>query len=162
MSPDSPAQLKSALDALPRKRQAFVRAFVTGDDGSGHNRFVGTAAARSAGYAKPESESTRLLKIAEVQAAISELLTEYTLSPGETLMLLREDAVRSDDDVIRVAARAAEDAGVPAGASMVSALISSRTTARTNLAKHHGLLTDKVQFEGEFPVLRILRMGDEN
>lgn len=149
---DSQAQPKP----LTRKQEAFVLAYI------GEARWNATEAARIAGYKKPNPEGSRLLAKASIAARVSEALEERKLSADQVLILLREDAIRNEDDILCLAKRAADTAGVPAGASTVSALMSARTTARTNLAKAHGLLTEKHEIDAniEIPVFHILR--DEN
>jgi phage terminase small subunit len=92
----TPAQ-RAALDALPPKRRAFVLAFTA--EGGGN----ATAAARSAGYAKPTVEGSRLLRIANVWAAVEALRI-----PAEDAKVLSIDALRElwtkwahDDDAKR-------------------------------------------------------------
>lgn len=80
-----------------------------------------------------------------IRARIEELLVNEARSRGETLLLLSEDAMRTDDEILEIAERAP---GQAAAASVVSGLIAARTTARGHLAKAHGLLTERKEISG--------------
>lgn len=149
---ESPTQPKP----LTAKQRRFVDAYV------GEARFNASRAALDAGYADAR-EGWRLLKNAEVRARIEEILEAEAMSRAETLSVLTEDALRTDDDILDIAERAP---GVAAQASAVSALISARTTARTNLAKAHSLLTERKEISGPgggpIPIQAIeVVLGDE-
>lgn len=126
-SPDQPK--------LTGKRLAFVEAYL------GDAQFNATRAAQLAGYAHPGQQGHDLLKKLEIAAAIDRRMAELALTSDIALTLLRQDALRSDTDILDVAASAP---GAAAGAAAVSALVSARSTARTNLLKVHGLLSSQV------------------
>jgi len=130
---DGAGQLK-----LKGKRALFVDAYL------GSAQFNASEAARIAGYANPANEGWRLRRNEDISEAISEALRELKLDEDAALALVQQDALRTDADILTLAAKAFTQAGIPAGASMVSALVSSRTTARTNLLKAHGILTDRL------------------
>ena len=120
---------------LTAKQQRFVDAYL------GEARFNGTEAARIAGYAKPMQQAHENLRKPDIQRVIERVLQEAELTREVVLALVQEDAMRTDEDVIRLASKAPS---VPATASAISAFMNARTTARTNLLKVHRLLTDKV------------------
>jgi len=124
----------------------------------GEARGNATEAARVAGYAKPMQEGWRLLRKAEIHARIDEVLRSLALSREEVLALLAEDARRTDVEIL---ATAREANSVPAEAATISALVSARTTARTNLAKAHGLFTENLNVSGSLTrEYVIVREGD--
>ena len=123
------------IPRLTGKRRAFADAYL------GACRFNATRAAEAAGYASPAVEGSRLLRIAKVATYIEFHLSQAALSRDQVLALVRDDALRSDEDILALAERAP---GVPAKASTISSLLSARTTARTNLLKASGALTDKI------------------
>lgn len=96
--------------ALTGKQYAFVAAYL------GDARFNATEAARRAGYATPMQEGWRLLRKAEIQAAIQSWRDETKAIAIANL----EYRVRQLDDMERryadlIAARAADMAGEAAG-----------------------------------------------
>lgn len=127
---DPKGQLK-----LTGKQKAFADAYV------GVARFNGSEAARMAGYAQPVVQASENLRKPNIRAYISEILREQELTSEVIMALVEEDAKRSDADILSLAAKAPS---VPASASAISAFLSARTTARTNLLKVHNILTDKV------------------
>jgi phage terminase small subunit len=124
---------------LKDKRQAFVDAYL------GEARFNASEAARLAGYSKPGAEGHRLLKNADVRARIDDAVAAIAVSRDELLTLLADDARMTTQDIIR-ASMSANSA--PAESSVISSLLGARTAARHVLAKHYGLLTEKVQMSG--------------
>ena len=143
--PDSPSRQPTESDQLPAltgKRKKFVDLYLGADESV--PAFNATAAARALGYRFPRQEGSRLLSDVDVRAHTDAALRASGVSRDVALALVADDATRSLEDI--VAASRTVSPG-PAESSMISALLSSRTTARTNLAKAHGLLTDKHQVD---------------
>lgn len=95
-----------ALTALPAKRRAFVLAYLACLNKS--------EAARRARYASPGQEGHRLLKNAEIQAAIRLGLAEQTMPAEEVLARLTMFATASLEDFIALPLEeGAEDTPLP-------------------------------------------------
>lgn len=142
MVPDSTPQPKK-LPKLTSKQQRFVDAYC------GEARFNASEAVRLAGYRtkNPNDLGYQLRHTPHVRARIDERLAEIALNASEVLVMLRQDATRRDDEIVDLAREADRAGGKGAGASMVSALVSARSAATQQLAKAHGLLTDKYQVD---------------
>ena len=130
------------LPALTGKRKKFVDLYLGADEAV--PAFNATAAARAVGYATPRQEGSRLLSDANVRAHVDAALRASSASRDVALALVADDAFRSIDEIIQASRKVSPG---PAESSVISSLLSSRTTARTNLAKAHGLLTDKHQVD---------------
>lgn len=128
------------MAGLTTKQEAFVWAYI------GPAGFNASEAVRIAGYKtkNPDVLGYQLRNTSYIRERIDEVLAQIAGSAQESLYLVWQDATRSDRDILRLASQASDDAGVPAGASTISALVSSRTTARASLLKAHGLLTDRL------------------
>jgi phage terminase small subunit len=128
---------------LTDRQQRFVDAYV------GPAALNASEAVRLAGYKtkNPNDLGYQLRNAPHIRARIDAALNANALTAPEVLILLRRDATRSDAEVLELAAAADEQAGKGAGASMVSSLVSARSTAIQNLARAHGLLTDKQQVD---------------
>jgi phage terminase small subunit len=154
----TPAQRKRT-PKLTDKQQRFVDLYCGADGGKA--LLNASKAVLLAGYQtkNPGDVGYQLRKNPLIRARIEEYIGSSAISRDEAVLLLADDARRSDRDILDTATMT----GGPASeAATISSLFSARTTARTNFAKLHGLLTDNVHVDGEFPVLRILRMGEED
>lgn len=138
---------------LTAKQKAFVLAYV------GEARFNASEAARIAGYADRTS-GPRLLSNANISSRVREELESLALTAEQNLSLVREDALKTDEEIIRTAAKAFEDAGIPAGASMISSLVTARTSARTNLLRVHGNLANRLDVKHSGRVDHVHRMPE--
>lgn len=135
-------------DTLPKlqaKRQKFVDLYLGAGKDDGVPPWNATAAARAAGYAKPMQEGHRLLRNADIRAHIDAALQESGISRDVALALIVDDATLDLSDIFKASRQVSQG---PAESSVISSLISARTTARTNLAKAHGLFTENVNLSG--------------
>jgi phage terminase small subunit len=153
---------KSAYDALSDRHKVFVDTYVS-------NRWNATAAARAAGLKHPEVQGCRLLRNVKVRAAIDERLAEYKLTANETLALISDQAKGTLEDFLdgsnELDLKQARERG------KLHLVRKFKTTVRTDkegetsvtkelelynaqealslLARHHGLLNDKVKVDAE-------------
>jgi phage terminase small subunit len=118
----------SALDALPPKRRAFVLELVGKAAGNA------TEAARSAGYAKPGEEGYRLLKNAQVAAALSELRSK------------RENAKIATAEELRQFWTSVQRGEIPPDGS---AALRDRIKASELLGKSQAMFLDRVEHSGQ-------------
>jgi len=144
---DSPAQPK-----LTTKQRLFVEYFL------GECEYNASAAARKAGYKSPYVEGARLLASANIQAYIDTIFADVGHTRSIAIGMVLQDATRTDADILAVAARAPS---IPATASVASSLISARTTARTHLAKAHGLLADRLNVKHSGRVDHVVRVPQQ-
>lgn len=151
---DSPGQTET-LPKLTAKQRQWVSWFLGGGDGS--CRWNATAAAREAGYKFPNVEGPKNLVNPSIAAHIADTLASAGLTPEIVTALVVEDATKSDADILALAAKAPS---VPATASAISAFVSARTTARTNLLKIHNILSDKVNIRHSGRVDHVHRNPD--
>lgn len=145
---DSNEQAK--LSPLERR---FVDAYI------GDAHFNATQAARIAGYTEKSAGQMgfRVKNRPNVRARIREALEEATLTREELLKVVAEDASRSDYQILDEARRLNSEI---VASSLVSGLISSRTTARTNLMKAYGMFTENVNVSGSLRREIVLVDGD--
>ncbi len=104
---------RAALDALPPKRRAFVLAYVGECQGNG------TAAARLAGYQKPDVEAARLLVMAKVAAAVEAIRRpseEAAIASIEEQRQFWTSVQRADEQAMRDRLKASELLGKSHGA----------------------------------------------
>lgn len=166
---------QSAFDRLTTHQQAYVLAYV------GEARFVGRRAAEIAGYSWLD-EGSRLKRIPDIRQAIDDLLAERALTATETLDQLREIATGAVDELlvqcgsgVRIDLKRLVRAGK---AHLVKSVkktkngweveFYSRHEALRDLARHHGLMKDRVEHSGKVEVgisfedaVRELRAADE-
>ena len=133
------------LPVLRGKRKRFVDIYLGSDTDDDIPAWNATAAARALGYANPRQEGSRLLSNDDVRAHIDEALRSSGLSRDVALALIAEDATISVGEIIAASRKASPG---PAESSVISGLISARTTARTNIAKAHGMFTENVNLSG--------------
>ena len=133
------ASRQRKVPTLTAKQQRFVDAYV------GKANLNASEAVRMAGYKtdNPNDMGYQLRNTPHIRARIDAILAENTLSAPEVLVMLRKDATRSDADILKLAMDAHASAGTNAGGPTISALVSARSNALQNLARAHGLLTDK-------------------
>jgi phage terminase small subunit len=136
--------------ALTRKRRVFVEAYL--------ECWNATEAARQAGYKHPGSQGHRLLKNVEIEAQISQRLAEKVMGANETLSRLSEMA-RSDVsefvtefgvidwDAVRAKGHLVKRVRHVKG-QQSSIELHDAQSALTLIARHHGLLTDKLEHSG--------------
>lgn len=147
---ESPAQPKPTRKELAERRKLFVEYYL------GEARGNGTKAAKMAGYEYPAEEAYRLLRNAQVRARIDERLAEVAMTANEILAELSDMGRAEWRDFIEILER--DEDGEPIRLKFD---LSAKVKSLELLGKARNLFTDKLQVEGEFPVLRILRMGDE-
>ncbi len=147
---------------LTEKQRRFVEAYV------GEARGNATEAARLAGYKKPHPQGAENIQKPTVKAGITDRL-KIAAAAGdipdatETLRLIGEVARGNIGDFLDVTGRQAvinmskaEEAGklhlirdVEFGKGGIKIKLEPRLEALTLLARHHKLLTDKVDYNGE-------------
>lgn len=138
---------------LTTKQRLFLEYFL------GECQFNATAAARKAGYKFPNVEGPNNLVNPSIRARIDELFDEVGATRAISIGMVLQDATRTDADILATSALAPS---VPATAAIASGLISARTTARTNLAKIHGLLTDRVNIKHSGRVDHVHRVAQHS
>lgn len=140
------------MGKLTDKQRAFIAAYIA----CGWNA---TEAARQAGYASPMQEGWRLLRNAEIDAAISAALDAAAMPANEVLARLADHARGTMDDFLDDDGRINLPKARAAGKLH---LVKSRSTTKdgdridlydaqaalTILAKHHGLLVDRSEVSG--------------
>lgn len=124
---------------LSGKQRVFADEYV------GEARFNATQAAATAGYKSPRISGQENLKNPIIREYIADALRHSALTRDEVLSLVAEDARRSDQDVLDQVDGISSEI---VRSSAVSALISARTAARTNLMKAHGLFTENINVSG--------------
>lgn len=139
----------TAQPRLTVKQKLFIDFYL------GVSQFNASDAARRAGYRNPAVDGHQNLRNPNIRAQVDGILNEAAVTRELALALVVDDATRSDADIMKLA----EDApGVPAAASTISAYVSARTTARTNLAKARGLLADRLNVKHSGRVDHVHRM----
>jgi hypothetical protein len=140
-------------EGLTDKQRAFVEAYLA-------NGFNAADAARQLKYAYPDRQGYRLLRNVEIAAAIHEALSERAMPASEVLARLAEQARGTMDDFLDDAGdidlkRARERGRLH--------LVKSRSVTKEGerielysaqsalelLARHHKLLTDRVEHSGK-------------
>lgn len=134
-------------------QQKFVDAYC------GPARFNASKAARLAGYSEKSAGRIghELKNTQHIRARIDAHLDANTLTAPEILHELTDVAMRALDEYVEIT-RYDED-GNPVAAKMDA---HAKMKALELLGKARALFVDKQVIEGEFPALRILRMGDES
>ena len=136
--------------SLTPKRRAFADAYT--------KSWNATQAAKAAGYKNPRTLGSRLTKVDSVQDYIAERLSEQTMDADEALQRLAQVArgefaeFVTDEGTLDIP-RMRKEGKV----HLIKAIRHSRygpsiefadmLSALTTIAKHHGLLTDRVQVE---------------
>lgn len=138
---------------LTGKRRAFIEAYL------GVARFNASEAARIAGYANPPQDGHRLLRNDDVRARIDERFRADAVSADEVRSLLAQDARRSDEDILLQSRKASPG---PGESSVISSLVSARTSARQSLAKAHGLFTENHNITGSLTREFVIRHVSTN
>jgi hypothetical protein len=143
-------------EGLTTKQQAFVEAYLA-------NGFNATAAARLLKYANPDRQGYRLLRNVEIAAVIRQELSERAMPADEVLARLAEQARGTMDDFLdengKIDLKQGRDRGklhllksrsVTKEGERIE--LYSAQSALELLAKHHALLTEKVELSGEISV----------
>lgn len=146
-------------EGLTPKQQAFVEAYLA-------YGFNATEAARQAGYAKPGQQGHRLLKNVEIAAIIQQGLAERAMPADEVLARIAEQARGTMDDFLdddgKIDLARARERGklhlVKARAETKDGErieLYSAQSALELLARHHKLLTDRIEHSGKIDVTRL-------
>lgn len=145
-----PSAARQSDDELSPIERRFVEAYC------GEARFNASAAARMAGYSERTAgqKGYQLKNSSKIRARIDEYLDANTLTAPEILHELTDVAMRGLDEYVEVRRYGDDEVSAKMDAH-------AKMKALELLGKARNLFTDKLQVEGEFPALRILRMGDE-
>lgn len=143
-------------EGLTPKQQAFVEAYLA-------NGFNATAAARHLKYANPDRQGYRLLRNVEIAEAIRQELADRAMPADEVLARLAEQARGTMDDFLdetgQIDLERARERGrlhlLKARSTTKEGErieLYSAQTALEILAKHHKLLTDRVEHSGKIDI----------
>lgn len=131
-------------NGLTTKQEAFVLAYIGGDD-RGRHKFNATWAAKQAGYSEKTAYSSgaRLLKDVEVQARVKELLDAWAIPAAGVLSELTDIATAEWREFVEILSWGAE--GRPLKVKMD---LSSKVRSLELLGKHHQLFSDNLNISG--------------
>lgn len=143
-------------DGLTAKQQAFVEAYLA-------NGFNATDAARQLQYAYPDRQGYRLLRNVEIATAIRQALAERAMPAEEVLARLADQARGTMDDFLNdtgdIDLKQARERGklhllkarsVTKEGERIE--LYSAQSALELLAKHHKLLTERIEHSGRIDV----------
>lgn len=148
---DSP-QPTDPWEGLSHREKRFAEAYC------GQARFNASEAARLAGFSEKTAgqKGYQLKNDSKIRACVDAYLDAHTLTEPELLHELTDVAMRGLHEFVEIT-RYDKD-GDPVAAKMDA---TAKMKALELIGKARGTFTDKLQVDGEFPVMRILRMGDE-
>lgn len=143
---------------LTDKQLLFIEYYCGADDGVA--LLNATKAYVKAGYSArtAHTHASKLLQNATIRARVDALFAEKALSRDQVLALVAGDASRSNAQIMAEAQVCDSDI---VASSLVSGLITARTTARTNLMKAHGLFTENVNVSGSLKREIVLVLPDD-
>jgi phage terminase small subunit len=146
-------------EGLTDKQRAFVEAYLA-------NGFNATAAARLLKYANPDRQGYRLLRNVEIAAVIRQELADRAMPADEVLARLAEQASGTMDDFLDDAGdidlKRARERGklhlvkarsVTKEGERIE--LYSAQSALELLARHHKLLTDRIEHSGKIDVSKL-------
>lgn len=142
---------------LNPKQEAFVLAYIGGDD-HGRHKFNATWAAKRAGYSEKTAYSigSELLKKPDIVARVQDLLTAWAMPAQGVLAELTEIASAEWKEFVEILTW--DDAGKPLKVKMD---LGSKVKSLELLGKHHQLFSDNLNINGGIEIREIVGVPDE-